>query len=170
MYFPTLLRDTEQVLATPNNVTDEWSKASGLHCMDKTLAQQQFRDESDINVLFGRYLESGEMPQVLNGLTYGNFEGIYDFQTAMNAVRTAEGLFMQLPARLKNRFDNNPQKLLDFMADDENRAEAEFLGLVNKEPINEPGNPESPPSGTQAQQGASGTQQPQRQSPENKKP
>lgn len=118
---------------TPYNYDqDADAKATGLKCLDKTLAQQQFRDECNINILFARYLETGEMPQIRDGLTYGNFEGIFDFQTAMNAVRTAEGLFSQLPARVKNRFDNDPQKLLDFMARDENREEAEFLGLVAK--------------------------------------
>lgn len=126
---------------TEYNIVDpvKHSAASGLKCQDKTLAQQQFRDECDINVLFGRYLETGEMPQVMNGLTYGNFEGVFDFQTAMNAVRTAEGLFLQLPARIKNRFDNDPQKMLEFLADENNREEAEFLGLVTKpqEPLND---------------------------------
>lgn len=120
-------------LRTPYNFDREKnSDDTGLHCRDKTLAQQQFKDECDINILFARYLETGEMPQVQQGLTYGNFEGIFDFQTAMNAVRTAEGLFTQLPARVKNRFANDPQKLLEFLADPENREEAEFLGLIDK--------------------------------------
>lgn len=122
--------------ATEYNIHDlRKHRATALHCKDKTLAQQQFKDECDINVLFSRYLETGEMPQVLNGLTYGNFEGVFDFQTAMNAVRTAEGLFQQLPARIKNRFANDPQKMLEFLHDPDNRSEAEFLGLVNKKEI-----------------------------------
>jgi len=116
----------------------DWSNQFGLACTEPTLAQQQFKDSSDINVLFGKYLETGEMPQVQDGLTFGNFEGIFDFQSAMNAVRTAEGLFSQMPARIKNRFDNDPQKLLEFLANDENREEAEFLKLV--EPKQEPQN------------------------------
>lgn len=116
---------------------DQASLDTGLRCQDKTLAQQQFKDQCDINLLMARYLESGELPQVTEGLTYGNFEGIFDFQSAMNAVRTAEGLFSQFPARIKNRFDNDPQKMLDFLAQDENRDEAEFLGLLKKEMPNE---------------------------------
>lgn len=130
---------------------DEASKATGLLCKDKTLAQQQFKDQCDINVLFARYLETGEMPQIQEGLSYGNFEGIFDFQTAMNAVRTAEGLFSQFPARIKNRFDNDPQKMLEFLSRDENREEAEFLGLIPKQEIsNETRTQGIPPTGGQA--------------------
>lgn len=118
---------------TPFNYdTNEAGNESGLACKDKSLAQQQFKDESDINVLFNKYLETGEMPQIEATLTYQNFEGPFDFQTAMNAVRAAQEQFQQLPARIKNRFDNDPQKLLDFLDNQENRDEAEFLGLVSK--------------------------------------
>lgn len=146
---------------TQFNITDplKHSNESGLACKDKTLAQQQFKDECDINVLFGRYLETGEIPQVISGLNYGNFEGVFDFQSAMNAVRTAEGLFSQLPARIKNRFDNDPQKLLEFLADPENREEAQFLKLINKpqEPDNAPGSPEKTATSPQDQTRDRGT-------------
>lgn len=147
-------------LKTPfNHNTNAESDRTGLECKDPSLAQQHFKDECDINVLFARYLETGEMPQVLDGLSYGNFEGVFDFQTAMNAVRTAEGVFQQLPARIKNRFDNDPQKLLAFMADENNRDEAVFLGLLNKpEPTNADRTSEIPPERTQTQPGHRGTE------------
>lgn len=121
-------------LRTENNYdADEVSLATALHCPEPTRTQQQFKDECDINILYSRYLETGEIPQVLDeGLAYGDFTGIFDFKTAMNAVRAAEETFTQLPARIKNRFDNDPQKLLEFMNKEENRDEAEFLGLVTK--------------------------------------
>jgi len=70
------------------------------------------------------------MPQVANPPMYGDFTGIFDFQTAQNAVIHAKQQFMELPAKLRARFDNSPQKLLEFLDDPENRNEAEFLGLV----------------------------------------
>lgn len=147
--------------ATQFNIDpQEWSDRTGLECKDPSLAQQQFKDECDINILMGRYLETGVMPQVETPMAYGDFTGVFDFQSAMNAVRTAEGMFGQLPARIKNRFDNNPQKLLDFLALDENRDEAEFLGLVNK-PQEKPDatrTQETPTGGTQTTAGTSGTQ------------
>lgn len=105
---------------------------TGLNCKDPSLAQQQFKNESDINVLFGKYLETGLIPQVQDTISYQAFEGPFDFQEAMNAVRRAQESFDQLPARIKNRFDNNPQKLLDFLDDERNKDEAIFLELVTK--------------------------------------
>lgn len=132
---------------TPYNFHDldtkhQWT----LFCKDKTLAQQQFKDQCDINILYARYLETGEMPQVQDGLAYGDFTGIFDYQTAMNAVLEAQGMFQKLPARIKNRFDNDPQKLLSFLGNDENREEAEFLGLIAKpeKEENEPRREETP--------------------------
>lgn len=112
-----------------NAVSDE----TGLKCEDPTLTQQQFVEESDINYIAERYGLTGELPTVLNLPRYGDFSGIFDFQTAQNAVRAAVEQFMTLPAKLRSRFDNQPQKLLAFLEDPENRAEAEFLGLVKKQ-------------------------------------
>lgn len=112
------------------------SDDTGLRCLDKTLTQQQFKEQTDINVLFGKYLETGEIPQV-EGMAYGDFTGVFDFQTAMNAVRVAEESFQTLPARIKNRFDNNPQKLVEFLNDPENLEEARFLKLANPAPAPE---------------------------------
>lgn len=128
----------ETFFRTPYNFDGlAWSDQTGLSCKDKSLAQQQFKDQCDINILFGKYLETGEMPQLETVLNYGNFEGIYDFQSAMNLVVDAQHQFSQLPARIKNRFDNNPQRLLEFLNDPENREEAEFLKLVQPRPTPE---------------------------------
>lgn len=141
-----------------------------LVCMDKTRTQQQFKDQCNINVLFARYLETGEMPQVLDGISYGNFEGIFDFQSAMNAVRTAEGLFSQLPARIKNRFDNDPQKLLEFLANPENREEAEFLKLINRKEDHGPDAAESTPRPAEKPAGNSGAERTENPAQANEKP
>lgn len=115
-----------------NYDTNAASDESGLLCDDPSLTQQQFLEESDINYIADRYGLTGEMPQVTQPPTYGDFTGIFDFQTAQNAVRKATEDFMQLPAKLRTRFDNDPQKLLEFLDNEDNRAEAEFLGLANK--------------------------------------
>lgn len=107
---------------------------SALHCKDKTLAQQQFRDEVDINTIVERFGLTGELPDDLRLPQYGDYTGIFDFQSAMNTVRQATENFMQLPAKMRARFNNDPQQLLEFLDDDDNRPEAEKLGLVNKKP------------------------------------
>ena len=52
----------------------------------------------------------------------------------MNVVRAADENFMRLDARVRSRFNNSPQKFLEFFADPENREEAVRLGLVLPSP------------------------------------
>lgn len=125
-----------------NYDTDAVSNETGLACPEPTLTQQQFAEESDINYIAERYGLTGELPQVLDLPTYGDFTGIFDFQSAQNAVVLAKQQFMTLPAKLRARFDNDPGKMMAFLDDPENRAEAEFLGLLNK-----PENAPEPPKG-----------------------
>lgn len=118
-----------------NHVSDEWSERYALECdpaEDQT--QQQFKEESDINEIVRRFGLTGELPEDLRVPQYGDFTEVRDFQTAMNAVRQAEESFMALPAEVRARFANDPQKLLEFMADDANRAEADKLGLLRPAP------------------------------------
>lgn len=125
-----------------NQVSDE----TGLECRDQSLTQQQFAEESDINYIADRYGLTGEIPQVLDLPGYGNFEGVFDFQTAQQAVIDARNAFMTLPAKLRTRFDNDPQKLIEFMdkakMDVDTAKEAEFLGLLKQMPLDQPQSPQ----------------------------
>lgn len=128
---------------------EEESLMTSLECKDPTLAQQQFKEESDINTIVDRFGLTGEMPQVLNMPQYGDFTGIFDYQTAMNLVVQGREEFMKLPAKMRARFHNDPNELLEFLNDDDNKDEAIKLGLVKApDPV-----PESP-NGDQAQPAA----------------
>ena len=52
----------------------------------------------------------------------------------MNAVLAAQDEFMELPAQLRARFNNDPALLIDFLEKEENREEAIKLGLVASKP------------------------------------
>jgi phage internal scaffolding protein len=107
------------------------SNASGLVCEEPTRAQQHHRDECDINVILERFGKTGQMPVNAISGTYGDFSGVHDYHTAMNALIAAEHEFAALPAQLRNKFDNDPSNLIQFLENPDNRAEAEKLGLVN---------------------------------------
>ena len=118
-------------LRTPYNYdTMEASNVSALFCEDPSLAQQHARDESDINTIVKRFGLTGELPSGVRAPTYGDFADVTDYHTAMNAVIAAHESFMQLPADVRTRFNNDAGAFVDFVSDDSNRAEAEKLGLV----------------------------------------
>lgn len=119
-------------LRTPYNYDrNAASDASGLLCADPTRTQQHFRDEVDINTIVERFGLTGELPSDVRVPVNGDFtEAVTDYQTALNLVIQADDAFMQLPAAVRERFANDPGRLVEFVSDDANREEARKLGLL----------------------------------------
>ena len=118
-------------LRTPFNYDrDLASEESGLKCLDESLTQQQFKDEADINTIVDRFMKSGVLPTPANMPQYLDIEGNFDYQTAMNYVRSADENFMRMDAKVRARFNNSPQEFLQFFADPANTDEAIRLGLA----------------------------------------
>lgn len=114
---------------------DQVSRAAGLDCSANglpTLAQQQFRDECDINEIVRRFGLTGQVPENWATPVSGDFTGINDYHTALNALAESKEAFMQLPAALRTRFENDPGKLLAFLENDKNRDEGIKLGLIRE--------------------------------------
>jgi len=126
-------------LRTPYNYdVDKVSDETGLVCPEPTLAQQNFKDECDINHIVRQFGLTGELPGKPLSPQYGDFSGVLDYHSAVNAVLAAQDDFMELPAQLRSRFNNDPAELIDFLANEQNREEATKLGLVAAKPISEP--------------------------------
>lgn len=121
------------VRSASNYDVDEASLDSGLFCPpEEGVTQQQFAEEVDINTIVKRFGLTGELPDVVKIPQSGDFTSVVDFKSAMDAIRSAEAGFMELPADLRARFENDPQRLMDFMENPGNLDEARKLGLVNK--------------------------------------
>ncbi|AXL15187.1 internal scaffolding protein [Microviridae sp.] len=111
------------------------SNESGVACEEPSLAQQHFKDECDINNILRQFNITGQLPTNTLSPRYGDFTGVVDYQSALNAVIEAEDGFMTLPAETRAMFGNDPEQLINFLADEGNRAEAEKLGLVDPKPV-----------------------------------
>lgn len=103
----------------------------GISGFAETLTQQQFRDECDINTIMDRYISTGEVPQFV-GAFYDDFTSMASYHEAQNILLDAQDEFLQLPAHIRERFHNDPGKLLDFIHNPENTEEAIRIGLFNK--------------------------------------
>lgn len=103
-----------------------------------TIVQQAFKADSDINNIVRRFGLTGQMPPPREGGQYGDFSEVTDFQTAMNALLEAQENFEQLPATLRDRFQNDPGRFLEFVQNDDNYEEAQRLGLVPPKVIEAP--------------------------------
>lgn len=128
--------------------TEEAEGAAAItYCEDESLAQQQFAEEADINVLVKRFgLDKGALPVApLDPSFYGDFSDVPDLRTALERVREAENRFMDLPAALRAKFDNSAAKLWHWVNDPINSDEAVRLGLLRSEV--EQTDPPAPPAG-----------------------
>jgi len=95
--------------------------------------KQSFRDECDINNILRQFNVTGQLPVGSVQPQYGDFSGITDYQSALNAVMAAQDSFLALPAKLRARFDNDPALFVEFVSDEANKDEMKALGLLREE-------------------------------------
>lgn len=118
-----------------NYDTNKAGDESGLDTGTEGGAKQSFKEECDINTIVKRFGIGYEMPQNHRIPQYGDFTGISDFHTAMNAVATAREAFDELPADIRAKFHNDPGKYVDFCLDDKNRDQLKEMGLLSAEAL-----------------------------------
>lgn len=107
----------------------------GLEFTEPSMTEQHFKDECDINNIVAQYQQTGVLPQGDRQPLFGDFADFpQDLQSSQAYFDDAHERFMQLPATLRKEFDNDPVKLLQFVADDNNRDRAIELGLIERPP------------------------------------
>jgi len=100
----------------------------------------EFANECDVNQILRKFQATGLVAHLAKGEPkYGDFTNVTSYEEAVEQVRAAEMAFLELPSNIRRRFDNNPTKLVTFMANPENVPEARELGLI-------PGNKRAKPA------------------------
>jgi len=105
----------------------------------ETGAVQEFGYECNINTIMEKVKK--RKPVIISDqiAQYGDFSGITDFHQANNRMIEIENEFMKVPARVRAKFGHDPEKFISFLMNEQNRAEAIELGLINKpETVAEP--------------------------------
>lgn len=134
------------LLRTENNYDmDAATLETGVDCsVEPSRTMQQFAEECDINEIVRKFGITGQMPDNLRMPSPADFtDAITDFQTAMDAVVAAQNAFLEVPGELRARFDHDAGKLMAWLDDPENQAEAVKLGF--SVPRAEPKPPEPMP-------------------------
>lgn len=107
---------------------------------EPSMTDQAHKDSCDLNKIINKFLRTGLMTNVRQDQpTYGDFSDKTDYHDAIARVSKANDQFLELPASIRARFNNDPGELISFLNDEKNRSEAEELGLVvspqaNREP------------------------------------
>lgn len=97
--------------------------------------KQSFKEECDINSILKKFERTGVVPGNAKTPKYGDFSEGTTYQEALNLVITAEQQFASLPARARERFQNDPAKFLDFATNASNADEMAKMGLIKPEAI-----------------------------------
>lgn len=104
---------------------------------------QSFKDDCDINIIMSRYQQTGVIEHLAKRPPMWGDVPNLDFHQAMGLLIEAREKFDSLPSAVRERFGNDPLKMVDFLKDAANRQEAEKLGLLTpREPAR--GAPDTP--------------------------
>jgi len=109
-----------------------------------SMTKQEFIAECDINNIIKAYSVTGMLTHVNARAKMGVYEDLpdeTDFQMSLEIIRQGETAFMTLPAKIRDRFHNEPAEFLAFLANPENLEEARTLGLANPAPPPPPAPP-----------------------------
>lgn len=111
-----------------------------------SMTQQHFAKDADLNEIVRRFgIAEGAIPPVpIDPQYYGDFTDVPDFRQALDNTREAIQRFDALPATLRNRFNNDPVALWDFVTNPANTDEAITLGLLRKTATDAPAPPVLP--------------------------
>jgi len=90
--------------------------------------------ETDVNNIMRKYEKTGILTHVARYAgEYGDFSGVPDYKEGLERIMAANEMFDSLPARLRDRFGNDPAKFIDFATNPENLDELRTMGLAPME-------------------------------------
>lgn len=108
------------------------------HNEDPTLTDPQWADQADIDNIMDRFQKTGAVPNYgsqRKGI-YADVSEIPDLLGAAIIVRESQNNFNSLPSKIRERFNNDPQEMINFLKDPKNTQEAIDLGILTATPLN----------------------------------
>lgn len=122
-------------LVYSDDIVNPWT---GAITKPERRVKQSFKAECDINNIVKQFQATGQIQHMSANAAKGAYldlpDGL-DFQDSLNTIKAGEAAFATLPAKVRDRFHNDPAEFLGFMADPANQDEAIALGLASKRPI-----------------------------------
>lgn len=125
----------------------------GVVFTEPTRTQQHFKDETDINKIVARAIQTGDAT-VFTAAERGSYydcSTFSDYQDALQVIADIDEDFFSLPSSLRRHFNDDPDAYVAFMADPQNYDKAVELGLLEgsgEPPAATPSSaPEQPPAG-----------------------
>lgn len=110
-----------------------------VYFKNPSLVKKEFHAETEISNILKKFrkVHGVEYFEVVGpgqsfGGSYFDSSDVVDYRTAFEQVERANARFDALPAILRQRFDNDPAKFLDYASDSKNLDEMIKLGIAKK--------------------------------------
>lgn len=108
----------------------------GVTNNEPSRTKQEFAAEADINTIMRKYERQGlALPEGNREPMFGDFSApeLADYAQAVATVQGTGDLMKRLPAKVRQRFQNDPLNLIAFVMDPKNAQEAFDLGLLRED-------------------------------------
>jgi len=94
----------------------------------------------DVNNIMSKYKKTGQLTHLArNQGVYADVSQIPDLQESLAQVELANAAFASLPSEVRQRFQNSPVQMIEFLQDPSNDEEAIRFGLKEKRgPVDTP--------------------------------
>lgn len=102
---------------------------------EPSMTQVADASETNINIIMAKYEKTGQLPRVLVQPLFGDFSQAPDYREAVEIVNAAHDAFMEIPAKIRAQFGNDPAEFMKFAGDPNNKEELARMGLTNPPPV-----------------------------------
>lgn len=117
----------------------------------QSLTEQSHKDSCDIHNILKKSEKTGILEHVNRYRGhYGDMPTGEEFQEHMNIIAKTESMFETIPSKIRQKFENNPRKFLDFISDNKNYAEMREMGF-DVSHLQKPENPIEQPITTEVE-------------------
>lgn len=98
--------------------------------------QKQFQKDCNVNNIMAKFKKTGTITHVRNAQNgvYMDLTNIPDYATALMQIKHAQESFLQIPAHIRAKFNNDPSLLISYLKNPENHPEAIKHGLLIQKP------------------------------------
>lgn len=92
---------------------------------------QQWKEDCDTNIILERFMKTGQLTHVARtpGI-FADVSGVKDLLPSMIMLQDARREFDKYPAEIRKKFENKPEKLIEWLQNPENKEEAIELGFL----------------------------------------
>lgn len=132
-----------------NHDTNFESDRTGLYCKDESLTKQEFKDETDINIIIARFLRTNEPPPMPLPEHFMDLTGRTSYFEMQSQIAEANESFYSLPANKRAEFLNDPTRWADAVVGAVDAGDRQALAELG---IAVPPEPQEPSTATPARE------------------